>query len=301
MRKGIFVLLATKIHNTKNYPPLFFTLRLSSPFSCTAYPAIAWRWIGTRLKKSRLPAMLLLLLAINQAQASNFVNFQSIDTSLYMQFENRVDPKKTISPILEAFGDYSIGDMYVYSIWQNSLQSDYQGDKSTYYYKFVPRVSLSKVTGNDISFGPVKDILFAQWVAKTKGIDYDYFPGISIDWQASWISWLRTIFYFENNAKGSWNDQRIHIDYGIPFNNSLGDFRVVGTFDYTLGLHGQPETIDFKPELHYDLGKFLGHQPGHLWTGIVLNPIKNKYKVRDTPYYRTDQFSYGISIRYSFF
>ncbi|KGM28540.1 hypothetical protein C6H64_05380 [Photorhabdus luminescens] len=262
---------------------------------------MTWRWIGTRLKKSGLPAMLLLLSAINQAQAGHFVNFQSIDTSLYMQFENRVDPQKTISPILEAFGDYSIGDMYVYSIWQNSLQSDYQGDKSTYYYKVVPRVSLSKVTGNDISFGPVKDILFTQWIAKTKGIDYDYFPGISIDWQASWISWLRTIFYFENNAKGSWNDQRIHIDYGIPFNNSLGDFRVVGTFDYTLGLHGQPETIDFKPELHYDLGKLLGHQSGHLWTGIVLNPIKNKYKIRDTPYYRTDQFSYGIFIRYSFF
>ncbi len=38
--------------------------------------------------------MLLLLSAINQAQAGHFVNFQSIDTSLYMQFENRVDPKK---------------------------------------------------------------------------------------------------------------------------------------------------------------------------------------------------------------
>ncbi|AOM42581.1 outer membrane protein OmpK [Xenorhabdus hominickii] len=236
------------------------------------------------------------------AQADGFVNFQSIDTSLYFQFENKVAPQKTVSPIIEAFGDYKIGDMYVYSIWQNSLQSDYPDDKSTYYYKFVPRLSASKITGYDFSYGPLKDVLFAQWIAKTKNVKkYDYFPGISLDWQVDGFSWLRTIFYFENNAKGNWDDQRIHIDYGIPFSNRLGDFRVVGTFDYTLGLGDNPEMIEFKPELHYDLGKKLGYQSGHLWAGVVVNPVKNKYKIKDTPYFRTNQFSYGMFIRYSFF
>ncbi|CDG96551.1 conserved hypothetical protein; putative exported protein [Xenorhabdus bovienii str. puntauvense] len=248
-----------------------------------------------------LSAISLFFLFTVPAQASDFVNFQSIDTSLYLQFENKVAPQKTISPIVEAFGDYKIGDMYVYSIWQNSLQHDYQGDKSTYYYKFVPRLSASKITGYDLSYGPLKDVLFAQWIAKTKNVKYDYFPGISLDWQVPGFSWLRTLFYFENNTKGNWNDQRIHIDYAIPFNNQLGDFRIVGTLDYTLGLHDNPEMLEFKPELHYDLGKKLGYQSGHLWTGLVLNTTKNKYKIKDTPYYRTNQFSYGVFIRYSFF
>ncbi|MGJ0577277.1 outer membrane protein OmpK [Xenorhabdus bovienii] len=248
-----------------------------------------------------LSAISLFFLFTVPAQASNFVNFQSIDTSLYLQSENKVAPQKTISPIVEAFGDYKIGDMYVYSIWQNSLQHDYQGDKSTYYYKFVPRLSASKITRYDLSYGPLKDVLFAQWIAKTKNVKYDYFPGISLDWQVPGFSWLRTLFYFENNAKGNWNDQRIHIDYAIPFNNQLGDFRIVGTLDYTLGLHDNPEMLEFKPELHYDLGKKLGYQSGHLWTGLVLNTTKNKYKIKDTLYYRTNQFSYGVFIRYSFF
>ncbi|CCW32564.1 conserved exported hypothetical protein [Xenorhabdus nematophila F1] len=248
-----------------------------------------------------IASLLSIFLFSTHAQAESFVNFQSIDTSLYFQSENQVDPKKTISPIVEAFGDYKIGDMYVYSIWQNSLQHDYKGDKSTYYYKFVPRLSASKITGHDLSYGPLKDVLFAQWIAKTKNMKYDYFPGISFDWQVDNFSWLRTIFYFENNAKGSWNDQRIHIDYGIPFNNPLGDFRIVGTFDYTLGLRDNPEMLEFKPELHYDLGKKLGYQSGHLWTGIVVNLGKNKYKIKNTPDFRTNQFSYGIFIRYSFF
>ncbi|MDC9595894.1 outer membrane protein OmpK [Xenorhabdus anantnagensis] len=248
-----------------------------------------------------LSAISLYFLLSTPVQAEGFVNFQSIDTSLYFQFENKIDPQKTISPIVEAFGDYKIGDMYVYSIWQNSLQHDYKGDKSTYYYKFVPRLSASKITGYDLSYGPLKDVLFAQWIAKTKNVKYDYFPGISLDWQVGGFSWLRTIFYFENNAQGNWNDQRIHIDYGIPFSNQLGDFRVVGTFDYTLGLGDNPEMIDFKPELHYDLGKKLGYQAGHLWTGVVVNPVKNKYKIKDTSDFRTNQFSYGVFIRYSFF
>ncbi|WP_244967831.1 hypothetical protein ACNFJN_17010 [Xenorhabdus budapestensis] len=54
-----------------------------------------------------------------------------------------------------------------------------KGDKSTYYYKFVPRLSTSKITGYDFSYGPLKDVLFAQWIAKTKKVKYDYFPGIS--------------------------------------------------------------------------------------------------------------------------
>ncbi|CDG20164.1 conserved exported protein of unknown function [Xenorhabdus poinarii G6] len=237
----------------------------------------------------------------HHAHASQFVNFQSLDTSLYTQFENNVDPQKTISPIVEAFGDYKIGDLYVYSIWQNALQHDDRGDKSTYYYKWVPRLSASKITGYDLAYGPFKDVLFAQWIAKTKNVKPDYFPGISLDWQVDGFSWLRTIFYFENNANGHWNDQRIHIDYGLPFSNQLGDFRIVGTFDYTLGSGDNPEMIDFKPELHYDLGKQLGYQPGHLWTGVVVNPVKNKYKIKDTSDFHTNQFSYGVFIRYSFF
>ncbi|MBD2799192.1 hypothetical protein ID854_01625 [Xenorhabdus sp. M] len=250
---------------------------------------------------SVFPAISLCFLFSPSAKSADFVNFQSIDTSLYFQFENKIDPPKTISPIIEAFGDYKIGDMYVYSIWQNSLQHDYNGDKSTYYYKFVPRLSASKITGYDLSYGPLKDVLFSQWIAKTKNIKHDYFLGVSLDWQVADFSWLRTIFYFENNAKGSWNDQRIHIDYGVPFNNRLGDFRIVGTLDYTLGRRDNPEMIEFKPELHYDLGKQLGYESGHLWTGVVVTLGKNKYKIKDSPYFRTNQFSYGMFIRYSFF
>jgi len=37
-----------------------------------------------------------------------------------------------------------------------------------------------------------------------------------------------------------------------------------------------------------------------LWVGIVLDPIKNKYKIQNTAYYPTNQFSYGALVRYSF-
>jgi len=237
-----------------------------------------------------------------EAQAGDFVNFQMFDTSLYLQAGNKVDPEKTISPIFEAFGDYSIGDMYVYAIWQNALESNHlQGPSSTYYYKFVPRLSIGKIFGTDLSFGPLKDISFAQWISRTKGYGTEYMPGIGLDWDVPGFTWLRTMFYAEHNQPLGWNDRRIHIDYGYPFSTSWGNFRIVGTFDRTFGGSGQAVTTDFKPELHYDLGQALGQKPGHLWTGVVIDMVKNKYKIQNTASFKTNQVSYGALIRYSFF
>lgn len=246
-------------------------------------------------------AILGLSLEATLAAARDLVNYQSFDTSVYLQSGNKVDPATTLSPICEAFGDYSLGDLYVYSIWQNSLEADYAGDDSIYYYKLVPRLSFSKLTGYDVSAGPFKDVCFAQWIATTEGMGFDCYPGISLDWQAPWLSWLRTTYYFEHNSVGGWNDQRLHVDFGIPLAMSMGDFRIVGTFDQTVGLVGQARTTDFKPELHYDAGKALGIAPGHLWTGIVINPIRNKYKIADSPQFETNQCSFGVFLRYSFF
>ncbi|MGO3619566.1 MAG: outer membrane protein OmpK [Pseudomonas helleri] len=254
-----------------------------------------------RARKAAMAMACTALASSYQAQAGDFVNFQMFDASLYAQAGNEIDPEKTISPIFEAFGDYSIGDMYVYSIWQNAMEPNQQGTSSTYYYKFVPRLSFGKILGKDLSFGPLKDISFAQWISRTKGYHHEYMPGLGLDWDVPGFSWLRTMYYFEHNEQQGWNDRRIHIDYGYPFSTRYGDFRVVGTFDHTFGGRGQAKVTDFKPELHYDLGKAFGQAPGHLWTGIVLNPIKNKYKIEDSDDFPTNQVSYGALIRYSFF
>lgn len=249
--------------------------------------------------------LFLLLAAIGftngaSAYAGEFVYYQAVDVSVYLQGGNKVDPKNTIAPILESFGDYAIGDLYTYAILQKSLQSDYSGPSTTYYYKLVPRLSMGKLLGKDLSVGPLKDISFAQWISKTKDMGYSYFPGIGLDWQASWISWLRTMYYWERNPGQGWNDRRVHVDYGIPIPTRMGDFRIVGTFDHTFGLNDQAVTTDFKPELHYDLGKALGQPGGHLWVGVVVDLIKNKYKIQSSEHFKTNQASYGVLLRYSF-
>lgn len=251
--------------------------------------------------------------AASGAVNAGFVNFQSIDFSLYNFNDNKLAPETTVSPIIEAFGDYSIGDMYVYSILENNAGDDnWSGKDQTYYYKFVPRLSYSKIFNQDISHGIFRDVALAQWIAKTQDVEnIDYYAGIALDWNlpVQGFSWFRTIFYRENSAysdgnfsKG-WDGSRIHIDYGIPFSTSVGDFRIVGTFDHTFN---DVRVTDFKPELHYDLGKAVGNAAGHLWTGIVINPIRNKYGVKDGAVSWTggeadsNQFAYGAFIRYSF-
>ena len=269
--------------------------------------------VAEKLKKSAI-ALTTAGAAMTCSYANaDFVNFQSFDVSLYNFNDNKMSPETTVSPIVEAFGDYSIGDMYVYSILENNAgDDDWTGKDQTYYYKFVPRLSYSKIFNQDISHGVFKDIAFAQWVAKTQDVDsVDYYAGIALDWNlpVNGFSWFRTIFYRENSAYSDgvvsegWDGSRIHIDYGIPFSTSIGDFRIVGTFDHTFN---DVRVTDFKPELHYDLGKALGNDAGHLWTGLVINPIRNKYGAKDGAVGWTggvtdsNQEAWGAFIRYSF-
>ncbi|MBK4714112.1 MULTISPECIES: hypothetical protein [Tenebrionibacter/Tenebrionicola group] len=234
------------------------------------------------------------------AASRPFVNFQSLDGSLYFFDHNRVDPRRTFSTAVDAWGDYSIGDLYAYGTWQTALNNDYQGAKSSYYYKFIPRLSLGKNIDKDISWGIFKVTSLALWVSRTRGQGASYFPGLAMDWQLPGLDWFRTIYYFEHNDKKGWNDQRLHLDFGSVFSTDIGDFRIAGTYDMTFGQGRNPVMIDFKPELHYDLGKSLGYAPRHLWIGAVINPVKNKYKIQDTPAFRTNQFRYGFMVRYSF-
>jgi hypothetical protein len=44
----------------------------------------------------------------------------------------------------------------------------------------------------------------------------------------------------------------------------------------------------------------MGQPGGHLWIGAVLDLVKNKYKIESSDYFKTNQSSYGVLLRYSF-
>src|SRR3546814_2823481 len=60
------------------------------------------------------------------------------------------------------------GDMFLFvdNKWYNGISGS---DGHTYYGEFSPRLSLGKISGADLSFGPIKDVLISATYERGEG------------------------------------------------------------------------------------------------------------------------------------
>jgi nucleoside-specific outer membrane channel protein Tsx len=63
--------------------------------------------------------------------------------------------------------------------------------------------------------------------------------------------------------------------------------------DYHANLH-------FNPQLKYDLGKSLGYEAKHLYVGIEYDYWSDKYGIKDSQYFTTDQNTVSALVKYHF-
>src|SRR5690606_7095982 len=84
-----------------------------------------------------------------------YVKNFSIDS---VEYDREFAIQQTIT--FEHASGWSWGDMFLFvdHKWFNGHSGK---DGRTYYGEFSPRLSLGKVTGKDLSFGPIKDVLIS--------------------------------------------------------------------------------------------------------------------------------------------
>ncbi len=106
--------------------------------------------------------MILVSLSFSELLAFSTTNIQYLygkfdDNSL---FDTSNGGKSTIT--LEHFRTYEYGDLFAFADYAIADDRFYYGDNKTdLYFEVSPRVSLGKTTGNDFSFGCVKDLYLA--------------------------------------------------------------------------------------------------------------------------------------------
>ena len=92
------------------------------------------------------------------------------------------DIQQTIT--FEHASGWTWGDMFLFvdNIWYNGVSGS---DGHTYYGEFSPRLSLGKITGQEMSFGPIKDVLLAATYERGESTDgvpnQNYLLGPAVD------------------------------------------------------------------------------------------------------------------------
>lgn len=168
-----------------------------------------------------------------------------------------------------------------------------QHEKNSFYYmEFSPRVSLSWLTGLDLSAGPLKDVKAAFTLEKGDGGPgtENYLYGIGLDWDVPGFAFLQTnlyrvkinnqVFFADQDSNGY--ATQLTIAGAYPFAIGDQDFVVDGFIDWRSPSDeaGTQTSVGSSIQIKWDTGKQLFGEARRLYVGTELNMWHNKYGVK---------------------
>ncbi len=206
------------------------------------------------------------------------------------------------------FGNNAEQDAFVYTFqhadgWaygDNFFFVDFTDAEDTgfdLYTEFYANFSLGKITGNDLSFGLIKDvgILAGANYAKEAKV-FKFLPGIRLAWDLPQFGFFNTdiMAYIDGSsgaAKGGAPKETdsfiVDVNWALPFTVGDQDFSLEGHVEYIDGRSNEfggdvSWHILGQPQLRYDIGKGLFGKPGHFFAGIEYQFWINKLGDRNT-------------------
>lgn len=245
--------------------------------------------ISTVIKKRCLVTGLALSAAIFIAPVSQAANW-STTSFLYLDGSGY----KTVPANTEV--DASVVTMEHVSGWNYGKNffffdvTNPNDGKSDFYGEFSPTLSLSKISGNDLSFAFVKDVgLTATWEmgqitnAKLIGLGFDLdIPGVPVASVSFYQRYSQSDLKFNNGFqpyKGKTGmGQQVTLVWMAPFKLGSTNWTFEGFLDYATAEKevGKVANIVASPRLTLDVGAFFG-APKQISAGIEYSYWKNKY------------------------
>lgn len=171
-------------------------------------------------------------------------------------------------------------------------------DKSDFYYmEFSPRVSLSWLSGQDLSAGPLKDVKAAFTYEKGNGGPgtENYLYGLGFDWDVPGFAFLQTNLYrvkinnhiffdhdFKASDAGNGYATQLTVAGAYPFAIGEQDFVVDGYIDWRSPSKdaGTQTSVGSSIQVKWDAGKALFGKERKLYVGTELNMWHNKYGIK---------------------
>ncbi|WP_217476923.1 outer membrane protein OmpK [Stutzerimonas stutzeri] len=194
------------------------------------------------------------------------------------------------------------GDVFLFvdNKWYNGLNGD---AGHTYYGEFAPRLSLGKVSGRDLSLGPIKDVLIAAQYERGESSDAGqanqaYLLGPGFDLAIPGFDRVALNIYYRKpdgirgKASGQWQVTPV---WAMTFPVGTSEILFDGYFDWAVndvGKKGTPNYVSrnfqFNPQLKYDVGRAMHLAPRTFYVGIEYLYWSNKYGIRDSSAFNTD-------------
>nr|WP_019364947.1 outer membrane protein OmpK [Pseudomonas luteola] len=252
------------------------------------------------------------LLLTGNAMADGMLHWQ--DNSLtYLYGQNyKVDPDTQQTITFEHASDWSWGDIWFFvdNSWYNGVGRANANGHHSYYGEFSPRFSLGKLTGTKLELGPITDVLLATTYEFGEGDVDSYLIGPGFDLKVPGFNFFTLNFYYRKPEgsrvrSGAW---QVTPAWSITLPAGTSDILFDGYIDWVVSNRNDNKTpsrsyhanFHFNPQIKYDLGKAMGYEAKHMYVGVEYDYWSDKYGIKDSHAFRTDQNTFSVIAKYHF-
>ena len=167
---------------------------------------------------------------------------------------------------------------------------------STIYGEWHPRLSFGKLTGKDLGFGPVRDVLLATELNVGHEVRV-YLYGLGFDFDIPHFAFfslnifIRDEFVLDAADFAGKNDSttfQISPSWSLPFTLGKARFDFTGFLDYAGAEGDAAANLLTAPQLLLNVGSLSG-DPGSLWVGVEYQYWSNKYGIEDSDGFETNE------------
>lgn|SRR5690606_321790 len=208
----------------------------------------------------------------------------------------KVDPSIQQTLTFEHASGWAVGDLFLFvdQINFNGKGANDGNDDRTHYGELSPRLSFAKLSGTNITIGPVIDILLSMTYEFGKGDTEAYLIGPAIDLAIPGFDFFQLNTYLRKSDGRRPGDNVWQItpawSYTLPVGRS--ELVIDGYIDWVVDNdeNSQGEyhaNVHINPQIKYDLGKALGWKE-KIYIGIEYDYWKNKFGIEDGGYVSTE-------------
>lgn len=224
-------------------------------------------------------------LASGQALAADLLQWQDNSLTYLNGIDFKVDPPKQQTVTFEHASGWSFGDLFIFvdGIKYNTEATNGAGDGHTFYGEISPRLSLGKISGADLSFGPVKDVLLAATYEFGEDDVDSYLLGPAVDLNIPGFDYFQLNTYLRTTDGRRDGDNVWQItpvwSYTIPVGDS--DLVIDGFMDWVVDNDDSYHAnLHFNPQIKYDPAKAMGWGK-RFYVGVEYDYWSDKYGIDD--------------------
>lgn len=203
----------------------------------------------------------------------------SSSISLLKGWDYAVGEEERTIATFDMTNDWEYGDNFFFFDYTNLSGNRSEGSTlPNIYGEYAPRLSFGKMTGRDLSFGPVEDILLAGQLEMGEDINRRLY-GLGVDLDVPGMDYFQFNTYVRDDTDLSGNSWQITLVWGSNFEVGETQWLFKGHFDYADSEgEGNDSSINSAPQLLLDVGNFWGTSD-RLYAGIEYQYWKNKYGI----------------------